>query len=180
MIQRLCICVFISVLTSLPILSNAEVYTWINADGVREYGDEPPKDAQKADLPKIQSLPKEVFAKQKEADKSKSSEAEFSGYRKLAILTPKQDTSILSGSAGTLQVELTLEPSLQAGHEVTLFLNGKSIAQGAQLHFSLNNLDRGSHMIHAHVKHQGVLLVSSPKRRFHVQRPSILNRSRAQ
>lgn len=159
---------------------HGEVYTWINKDGVREYGDEPPQNAKKAKLPAIQSLPKETFSKQKQAEKNAAKDSDFSGYKKLMILNPKQDYAVTAGAAGSLQVELALEPSLQAGHEITLFLDGKPVATGAQLQFSLDNLNRGSHMIHAHIKHQGTLLVSTPKRRFHVQRPSILNRARAQ
>jgi len=165
--------------TSSPI-THGEVYTWINKDGVREYGDEPPENAKKAKLPAIQSIPKETFSKQKSVEKPNGDNDDFKGYKKLLILNPKQDYAVTAGAAGSLQVELALEPSLQAGHEITLFLDGKPVATGAQLQFSLDNLNRGSHMIHAHIKHQGTLLVSTAKRRFHVQRPSILNRARAQ
>lgn len=172
------------VLTALlifPFFTSAEVYTWINSEGVREYGDEPPKDAKKASLPAIQSMSKEAFSGKKNNDlETKTESSGFSGYKKLMILNPKQNYTLETGAAGTLQVELAVEPSLQPGHEITLFLNGRPINTASQLQFTLNNLDRGSHLLHAHIKHRGTLLVSTNKRRFHVQRPSIRNRSRAQ
>jgi len=175
--------VFLLLILLLAFGAQAQVFTWINKDGVREYGDEPPEHASKADLPDIQSIPKDVFAKTPAADKTttpSTTQPKFAGYKKLLILSPKMDHAVLAGDAGQLTVELFLEPSLQPGHEVTLFLNGKPVNTAAQLQFSLENLDRGSHMIHAQIKHQGTTLIRSAKRRFHVQRPSILNRARAQ
>ncbi len=158
----------------------AQVYTWINKDGVREYGDEPPEHAKKASLPDIQSVPKDIFARTPKQAEESESEPAFKGYKQLLIVSPKMDHAVLAGEAGHLTVELFLEPGLQPGHEITLFLNGKPVKTAAQLQFSLENLDRGSHMVHAQIKHQGATLIRSQKRRFHVQRPSILNRARAQ
>ncbi len=168
-------------LCSLPVLSNSEVFTWINKEGIREYGDEPPKNATKAELPAIQSMTKEAFSRTKpSSDSPTKAEMDFPGYDRLLIVSPKQNHTIQSGSAGYLQVELALTPSLEPGHEITLFLNGKPVKTASQLQFTLDNLNRGSYLVHAHIKHQGTLLINTEKRRFHVQRPSIRNRSRAQ
>lgn len=168
-------------LCSLTCLSFAEVFTWVNKEGVREYGDEPPKNAQKAKLPALQSMSKEAFSRTGSTEKEAEKALEDSqGYDKLMIVNPKQNHTIETGAAGHLQIELAVEPNLKPGHEITLFLNGKPVKSASQLQFSLENLDRGSHLIHAHIKHQGTLLISTTKRRFHVQRPSIRNRSRAQ
>ena len=161
-------------------LSQAEVYTWINEDGVRVYGDEPPASAKKADLPAIQSIPKEVFSKENQAKDKNEEDDEFTGYKSFKIISPKSDHTIQPGAAGSLSVELALRPALEPGHEVTLFLDGKPVSSGAQMHFQLTDLERGSHLVHAHIKHEGTLLISTSKRRFNVQRPSILKRNRAQ
>ena len=60
--------VFLLLILLLAFGAQAQVFTWINKDGVREYGDEPPEHASKADLPDIQSIPKDVFAKTPAAD----------------------------------------------------------------------------------------------------------------
>ena len=156
----------------------AEVYTWINENGVRVYGDEPPEHAQKAKLPAIQSLPE---VKAPESDKPVNTESKddgFSGYRQFAVMNPKEEQIINFGEAGNVTVQLQVQPSLQIGHEVTLFLNGKPVQTNASLQFELKELSRGSYLIQAQIKHQGRILISTPKRRIHVQRPSILNRPR--
>lgn len=82
------------------------------------------------------------------------------------------------GEGGNVTVQLQLQPALQIGHKVTLLLNGKPVETAASLQFELNGLARGSYLIQAQIKHQGRLMISTPKRRIHVQRPSILNRPR--
>lgn len=157
-------------------LSHAEVYTWINEDGVRVYGDEPPPSAQKADLPYIQSIPKDVFSgesRQKKEEAKDKDEDDFAGYKSFKVLSPESDHTINFGDSGSLTVELAIKPDLEPGHEVTLFLNGKQVSSGAQTFFQLKNLDRGSYLVHAHVKNKGTMLISTSKRRFHVQRASI-------
>lgn len=160
-------------------LANAEVYTWINSEGIRVYGDEPPADSKKAKLPKLQSLKHVKDPTKKEATpegKGEESDSAFKGYKRLSISTPTEDFMLTTGAAGNTSVQLTLEPALQAGHEVTLLLDGKPAAKGSQLQFSLKNVTRGGHLLQAKIKHKGRLLISSEKRRFHVLRPSILNR----
>lgn len=160
--------------------SQAQVYTWINKDGVKVYGDEPPKHATKAQLPHIQTMPSKQPAKlldKTETQKTQTSNpSEFTGYTRLYIVSPKEDEMITADKAGHTSVQLHIDPALQPSHEVILYLDGRPVAQGGQLYFELNNIFRGSHLIQAKIKHQGKLLISSPKRRIHVQRPSILNR----
>ena len=156
---------------------SAEVYTWINEQGVRVYGDEPPAHANKAELPSLQevNMPKVV---QKPKDEEITSVDGFKGYKSLEIISPKEDHYITAGELGSTQIQLHIQPALQPKHEVSILLDGRIIKTAPQLHFTLTELERGSHLIQAHVKYNGKLLVSSPKRRIHIQRPSILNRSR--
>ena len=161
--------------------SSAEVYTWINEEGGREYGDEPPQNAKKANLPIIQTI-----SDKKESDKpalekktvklSPEKEDVFTGYKQLKILYPKEDEMIVASKAGNAVIQIHIEPALEPGHEISLFLDGKQVAEGPKLYFELNNIYRGSHLIQAKIKDKGRLLIASPKRRIHVQRPSILNR----
>jgi hypothetical protein len=161
--------------------SYAEVYTWVNENGGREYGDEPPANAQKADLPTLHTISDKQESKT-EADlktvklSPESETSEFLGYNLLTILYPKEDDMIVASQAGTASIQLHISPPLQPGHEITLLLNGKKVGEGPQLSFEVNNIFRGSHLLQAKIKDKGRLLISSPKRRIHVQRPSILNR----
>ncbi|MFY0639624.1 MAG: DUF4124 domain-containing protein [Bermanella sp.] len=161
----------------LSFISHAQVYTWINEQGIRVYGDEPPGHASKAELPQLQEvkMPKAV---QKQEEQGAESDPGFTGYRLLEIVSPKEDHMITTGYAGSTNIQLHIQPALQPKHEVTLLLNGLTIQTGAQLEFKLENLNRGTHLIQVMIKHQGKLLISSSKRRIYVQRPSILNRPR--
>jgi hypothetical protein len=173
--------IFLSVLL-FSLASHGQVYTWINEHGVRVYGDKPPADAEKAELPKLQSLP-DVKPPSNPTGPSKVPSTDgngFSGYLSFDFLTPQNEATITYEKEGTINAQLQLQPMLQIGHEVTLLLDGKAVDKGASLQFELKNVDRGSHLIQALVKHQGRLLIKTPKRRIHVQRPSILNRSRTQ
>lgn len=163
--------------TLLPSLAFAQVYTWINEQGVRVYGDEPPGHANKAELPKLQEvqMPKMVQKEEKAVDVPTNG---FKGYVTLEIISPKEDHMITMGEAGSATIQLNIFPALQPKHEISLLLNGRVIETGPKLQFQLNNLNRGSHLLQAQIKEQGKLLISSPKRRIHVQRPSILNRPR--
>ncbi|MAA71935.1 MAG: hypothetical protein CL679_09445 [Bermanella sp.] len=160
-----------------PIFAHAQVYTWINEQGIRVYGDEPPANADKAQLPNLQEIkmPKVV---QKEESSEQPASGVFKGYELLEIISPKEDHMITSGHAGKATIQLHIQPELQPKHQITLLLNGQPIETGAQLQFQLDNLNRGSHLLQVQIKDQGRLLISSPKRRIHVQRPSILNRPR--
>lgn len=160
-----------------PVLVSADVYTWVNEQGVRVYGDEPPAHANKAELPALQQvkMPKVVQKEKPEEEEVKDS---FEGYQSLKIISPKEDHAITSGAAGNVSIQVHIQPELQPEHEVTLLHNGQIIESSRSLHFSLSNLNRGSHLLQVRVKHKGVTLISSQNRRIHVHRPSILNRPR--
>ena len=157
--------------------SAAQVYTWTNKDGVKVYGDEPPTHAIAADLPELQTMSIKKASKPIDATKEVKDEEEKNvGYSLLNIATPQEDEMILAGKAGKTTVQIQIQPPLQANHEITLLMDGVIVGKGPQLLFELDNIFRGSHLLQAKIKHQGKLLISSPKRRIHVQRPSILNR----
>ena len=161
--------------------SSAEVYTWINEEGGREYGDEPPQNAKKANLPTLQTIsdkkkPAKSESENKTVKLSPKQEDVFTGYNQLKILYPKEDEMIVASKAGNASIQIHIDPPLEPGHEVSLFLDGKQVSQGPKLYFELNNIFRGSHLLQAKIKDKGRLLIASPKRRIHVQRPSILNR----
>lgn len=170
--------IFLSLVFSLT--SSAEVYTWVDENGNRHYGDDAPSHASKAVLPAIHKL-KDVSApkESKQATSTPDNPSnEFAGYTKLEIISPSEEQVITMGEAGQVSVQINVYPPLQPGHQLALLLNGKVAKRDTQASFTLENIDRGSHLLQVQVKKQGKTLLSSPKRRIHVQRPSILNRPR--
>lgn len=161
----------ITFLCILPTLAMAQVYTWINDQGVRVYSDEaPPAHAKEANLaPIIPLAPLKVEA----SDNKDADVSGFTGYRYFAFTNPTEDATITPDSAGSVTVQLAIQPQLQAEDEVVLFLDGRIAETSQSLSFTLSNLDRGSHLIYAEVRHQGKRLIQTKKRSIHVQRPSV-------
>jgi hypothetical protein len=169
--------IFITTLLFLSVNTSAQVYTWVDSEGVTVYGDNPHASATKADLPELQTIPtKKTIKTETLSPKSEQSDDSFKGYSQLNIISPKEEHMIVAVDAGNVKIQLNIKPALQSEHEISLFMDGKLVAKGPQLYFELNNIFRGSHLLQAQIKHKGKLLISSPKRRIHVQRPSILNR----
>jgi hypothetical protein len=169
--------IFITALLFLSINTSAQVYTWVNSEGVTVYGDNPHASASKADLPELQTIPTRKTSKTETlSPKAELSDDSFKGYTQLNIISPKEDDMLVAADAGNAKIQLSIKPALQSDHEISLFMDGKLVTNGPQLYFELNNIFRGSHLLQAQIKHKGKVLINSPKRRIHVQRPSILNR----
>ncbi len=100
-------------------------------------------------------------------------------YTEIAIIQPGDDETIHDNN-GTLEVALTLSPALQDGHKIKLFLDGEA-RPGIRpsTHFSLTNIDRGTHSLQAAVIDRSgrTLIVSAPVA-FHMWRASVLFPSR--
>ncbi len=164
-------------LTLISFNAASQVYTWINEEGTRMYGDEAPAHAKKATLPKIQTLRPLKMPAPKNITDSANAKPVFPGYRQLTIISPRAEHTITAGKTGSVSIQLQIYPELQTNHDIRILLNGKAMMKGPQLQFELNGIERGSHLIQAQIRHKGKLLITSPKRRIHVQRSSIFNRS---
>ena len=118
---------FIAVMLGLPAF--AEVYKVVDADGNITYTDQPQPDAQLAPLalPPVNKIPAAQPAPPGEDNESETREAQpepFAGYTQAYILSPEQD-QIIPNQQSNIIVQLWLQPQLQSGHRVQLFLNGQ-------------------------------------------------------
>jgi len=165
---------FIAVMLGLPAF--AEVYKVVDADGNITYTDQPQPDAQLAPLalPPVNKIPAAQPAPPGEDNESETREAQpepFAGYTQAYILSPEQD-QIIPNQQSNIIVQLWLQPQLQSGHRVQLFLNGQP--QGAPVDaatYQLEDLERGSYQISAQIQSaQGKTLVSLQPVSIHVQR----------
>ena len=77
---------------------------------------------------------------------------------------------------GTLDVQLELQPALQAGHQVRLYFDGAArTVPGTS--FQLDEVYRGEHTIQAEVVDEsGELQIRSEGHRFYVQQTSVVGR----
>lgn len=156
--------------------ASAKIYKWILPDGSVTYSDQPQvKGAAAVELPPLQtySPPSPPAAGQSPVPKLDLS------YNKVEVVTPKSNET-LRDNGGTISVQLAIEPPLNAGHEVEILVDGKSIGRGRATSASVSNLDRGSHTISATIKDaNGKVIKSASSVTFHLQRSSKLQPQRA-
>jgi hypothetical protein len=156
-----------------------EVYRWVDEDGTVHFSDRPvegQEDVEEVNLPKAQtfSAPKtSAPAKKDEPEKPDS----VDGYREVDIVKPTSD-EVIWNTAGDIEVEVVVIPGLKANHSILLFLDDQMLDGKADgdLTFSLTEIERGTHALHAEVRDaSGTALIKSSPINFTVQQQSILN-----
>jgi hypothetical protein len=134
------------------------IFSWKDAKGVVHYGDSPPESvkAKPVDLPELTivkdygKLYKPVLTAE-ERGITKKKEKKKSPYTKFSILAPKNNQAIRAND-GDVTVMLTLKPKLLPEHKLSVFLDGKQMAEGDLRMVNLTNLDRGKHKVYAIIK----------------------------
>ncbi|HZD52283.1 MAG TPA: DUF4124 domain-containing protein [Woeseiaceae bacterium] len=156
--------------------SAAEVYRWVDEDGVIHYSDTPHPGADKvilaepAPAPPVRSLAAGKLPAP--AERAGQRPAGFD-YEQLAFAQPAAEETLWN-IEGQLTVRLSLQPALRPGDRVRVYLDGKPReAQGLQ--FRLDEVYRGTHNLQAEVLNEaGQLMIRSEPIRFFVQQTSIV------
>ena len=154
-------------------LASAEVYRWINADGNVVYGDDPPKKsgATRVELPTLTVADSYKAAPVKSTTKAEASETEYTSFK---IATPATGDT-LRANDGAVGVSVELQPALKPGDAITLYLDGKQVANGAQLNFTLNEVERGEHTVFAVLNDAtGNIIQNTESVKFNVLRQTVL------
>jgi hypothetical protein len=153
----------------------AKVYKSVQPDGTVVYSDSrPDAAAEEVKLPEIQfySAPPLPAPAQEEPP----AEAADEGYSRFEIAAPADDATVRD-NGGTVRISLAMEPPLQDGHEVEIFVNGASVGRGRATSASLTNVDRGSHTVYAVVRDgSGQELARTGSSTFHLKRATRLLR----
>ena len=153
--------------------ANAEVYTYIDAEGNRVFTDQPHKNAKKVDIApsnQIRSTPK----KTRQASNAKPKPGPLFQYQLLRILAPEPDSTIRDVQ-GNLIVTVTNDPELQPGHNYRLLLDGEVYGSaGRSPVFPMTNIDRGTHQLSIEIVDQfGRVAERTPNQPFHMMRISL-------
>lgn len=153
-----------------------EIYRWVDADGQAHYSDQWQPGAERIHIQESPgySTPPSGAAPAGEAPPA----APASSYQVLEIASPAQE-EVLWNIESQLRVSLQLDPALQPGHELRLFLDGQQqdIPTGST-QAMLSGVYRGVHTLRAEVvSEDGTVLITSPTRTFAVRQTSILNPS---
>ena len=166
--------IFLLGLLVLAQSAQAQVYTYIDAEGNRVFTDSPrSSNAERVNIAPSNSAqlnqnPPSAGVAPPAVTK------QVVHYQLLRVLVPEPDASIHNAS-GDLIVTLTSEPGLLPGHSYRLLLDGE--AQGGPSSspvFSLQNVDRGTHQLVGEIiDAAGLIVERTPAQPFHMHRMSL-------
>ena len=173
MFRTIIACTFLACVAA----GHAQVYRWTDEQGNLHFSDSPPesRDFEEVDIPPVLSVPA-FKAPEQSAETSLDNEPDPKVYQRFRIIHPENDSAIRN-NAGDLSVSLAMEPPLKGNHSIVLFMDGISVAEGRQSTFQLNNVDRGTHTLHAEVRDSaGTTLLTTDPVEFSILRVSVLNK----
>lgn len=152
----------------------ATTYKWVDKNGVTHYSDRPAPGAEVVDLPSAQTFTPSTARAGSGRTLSRPSDAE-SRYTKLDLWKPENEETF-QNAGNTITARLRLEPDLQAGHSIWLYLDGKRVdgLPGAGDTFTLSDVFRGTHTLVAVVTDQsGKQLINSQTVTFYMHQASV-------
>jgi hypothetical protein len=150
---------------------SADVWRWIDDDGVVHFSDTPRAGAELVDVSESsRSTGARVYrsAAPNSSDDAAAATEQVFKYESLSISSPGAEETLWN-IEGTLSVSLSLSPGLQAGHQVRVYFNGEPTLVNST-NFTLDEVHRGVHNIQAEVLDAtGRLMIRSTSNRFYVQ-----------
>jgi len=157
-------------------IASAEMYKWTDAQGQVHYSDRPPPSgAEKVEVIPAQTYHAPALAQAKPTTESPNSRRQAVSYSDFEIRRPQMD-DVIPNSGGSVSVELRLNPTLQPGHAVWLYLDGKRLdgLSTTGTSFDLSNVVRGDHTLVASiVDTAGKQIVSAPAVKFSLRQTSV-------
>ncbi|MCK2185230.1 DUF4124 domain-containing protein [Halomonas getboli] len=142
---------------SLPAAAQT-IYRTTDAQGNTVFTDDPQRGGEAVELDPLTVVPSRPVQPLPSASAGQAGSATrygdpgqpFMPYDVFAIASPAPETTVPTGAAGNVQVQLAIRPALRDDHRVRLLVDGQ-ISQSA-MHtdtFLLSNLDRGEHRVQA-------------------------------
>jgi hypothetical protein len=157
----------------------AEVWRWVDENGVTHFSDRPHPGAEQVELAPAQTFTAPALPPRRQPAPREAAES-ASPYSRVAIISPAAG-EMFWNIGGQLTVQLGLEPQLISGHELRMFLDGnrvEGVPQGP-VQFTIGEVWRGEHTLRAAIFDSGGReLASSEAITFYVQQTSIQNPAR--
>lgn len=175
-------CVLILLLCAVS-AAQAQVFTWVDAQGVRHYSDSAPASgAKRAKLPGLQKAdgnPEALDQLRERAASQRASEARStSGSRTPTIVSPQPEQTFRGGER-VLPVSIRIggAAALRDGEQITYYLDGSPIPQSpiAQTQLELGNVPRGAHTLSAALLYDGKEVGRSAPVTFYMKPPSAIS-----
>jgi hypothetical protein len=171
------------VLATAP--ASAVICKSVDADGVVSYADVPA-----SECPEVVKLPdysryspRPITPLNTSGDSSPASAEAAQGtagaYSEITIVEPPNNGTVRSNE-GLVQVVVGLQPPLQAGHRIKLFLDGGAIAGEFDAPaIQLSGVERGTHTLRAVVSDaSGRRIADTPSVRFTLRKTTLLDQQR--
>jgi len=161
-------------------LANTEVYRWVDEDGVVHFSDRPEEGAERVELQDAQTFsapPVKPRASRSSSTTTAGTDEAGFRYEEFEFVNPGQE-EVLWNIEGQLDVSMRLQPRLQSGHQVSLYLDDQPVEgmRRNRLQVNLTDVSRGLHVLRAEIRDvTGLVLIKAQPRTFSVQQTSILN-----
>jgi hypothetical protein len=168
---------FLLIGLALP-ASAAEMWRWKDANGVTHYSDRPVAGAERL-----------VISTSKSTAQPAGNPVVTPGppppppepvrYARCLVTNPASDQTF--NSVNAVDATVQVEPALQEGHRIQIFLNGRLYTDWPEsfLSYSLTELYRGSYVLSMRVVDADTRpLCASPSITFHIRQPSVLSPAR--
>ena len=170
---------------STPSLLTAEIYKTRDEQGHVTFSDVPTNDrSETIKLSKTSQYPTAPPASTStsqsasQTDDDEGLETEATAYSSISISSPGPEEAIRENS-GHVTVTVRSEPRLSPGHTYTLTLDGQPAGDSLAGVFTLENVDRGTHILSARIVDQNQsVLTQSAEITFHMLRFSTLSAKR--
>jgi hypothetical protein len=150
----------------------AEVYKWVDDDGVVHYSDQPEPGAEKIQVGESNTFTgRRAQPRADDGDEEQQDEQPV-GYESITVSSPGAEETLWNID-GVLNVTVSLNPALRPGHQVRVYFDGTpQMVTGTS--FQLEEVWRGVHNIQAEVLDEtGKLMIRSQPNRFYVQQNTV-------
>jgi len=160
----------------LAVHAGAEVWRWVDDDGVVHFSDTPREGAVEVDV-SAASRPTGAqvyrYTRPRSSDEPTAPEEATFRYDSLSITSPGAEETLWNID-GILNVSIALSPGLQPGHRVRVYFNGEPRLESSTS-FTIDEVWRGVHNLQVEVIDEtGKLMIRSRPNRFYVQQNSVI------
>jgi hypothetical protein len=168
----------------IPSLAHAVICKTVEPDGTVSYADVPADEcAQAVKLPDYSRYaPRPIQQQWSRTAPAGGSLVAVERYQSMAIARPEPGGTVRDNSGqGKVDVAIALQPGLQPGHRVMLYLDGSPVGSGFEgTTIELSGVRRGGHSLRAAVLDPaGQRLIEAPAVRFTMRQPSLLEPARS-
>lgn len=153
--------------------ANAEIYKWVDAQGVVHYSDNPVSDAKPAQLPHLQSMDRREIAAPR-ATPAPAQESLSLGVD-IAVVQPQSHQTFRDGR-GLVLAQVTIKPALTAEQQLIYYLDDQpaTAAPTRNTSLQLQGVERGAHQLSVAVVSDGQEISRSAPVTFYMKQPSAL------